>query len=72
MTIHKHSATELQIGSLSCVKIENVSLFDVSKVFDCGQSFRFDRVSTSEHENDHLDGVVFKERAYRMLNPDEY
>ena len=24
------------------------------------------------HENDHLDGVVFKERAYRMLNPDEY
>jgi len=52
MTIHKHSATELQIGSLSCVKIENVSLFDVSKVFDCGQSFRFDRVSTSEHENE--------------------
>ena len=24
------------------------------------------------HENDHLDGVVFKEKAYRMLNPDEY
>ena len=24
------------------------------------------------HENDQLDGVVFKERAYRMLNPDEY
>lgn len=23
------------------------------------------------HENDHLDGVVFKERAYRMLDEDE-
>ena len=24
------------------------------------------------HENDHLDGVVFKERAYRMLDKSEY
>ena len=52
MTIQKYSATEHSIDSLSYVKIENVELFDVSKVFDCGQSFRFDRVCTSKHENE--------------------
>ncbi len=24
------------------------------------------------HENDHLDGIVFKEHVIRMLGPDEY
>ena len=42
--------TELDIGSLSAVKIENVKHFDVSKVFDCGQCFRFDPVTNSLHE----------------------
>ena len=52
MTIQKYSATEHKTGSLSYVRLENVELFDVSKVFDCGQCFRFDRVSTSRHENE--------------------
>lgn len=52
MTTQKYGVTELHSGALSCVKIEDVSLFDVSKVFDCGQSFRFDRVSASKHENE--------------------
>ena len=42
--------TELDIGSLSAVKIENVKHFDVAKVFDCGQCFRFDPVTDSLHE----------------------
>ncbi len=52
MLAQKHNATELYIGSLPYVMIEGVELFDVSKVFDCGQSFRFDRVVSSSHENE--------------------
>ena len=52
MTIQKYTATELSCGALSYVKVENVELFDVSKVFDCGQCFRFDRVTASRHENE--------------------
>lgn len=52
MIAQKHPATELYAGSLPYVKIEDVSHFDVSKVFDCGQSFRFDRVLSSAHENE--------------------
>ena len=52
MTIQKHTVTEQCVNRLPYVKVENVELFDVSKVFDCGQSFRFDRVSASKHENE--------------------
>ncbi len=41
---------ELNIGELSFVKIEGVERFDVRKVFDCGQCFRFDPVSDSVHQ----------------------
>ncbi len=44
------NVTEFNIGALSCVKIEKVLLFDVGKVFDCGQCFRFDPVTDSAHE----------------------
>lgn len=43
---------EFTCGTISAVKIENVSLFDIEKVFDCGQSFRFDRVAGSQHEKE--------------------
>lgn len=49
MTLTKN-VTEFKIGELSAVKIDNVKLFDVSKVFDCGQCFRFDPVTSSNHE----------------------
>lgn len=52
MTIQKYSATEHKIGSLPYVRLEDVELFDVSKTLDCGQCFRFDRVSASQHENE--------------------
>ena len=44
------SVKQLNIGGLSAVRIDGVELFDVKKVFDCGQCFRFDEVSGSAHE----------------------
>ncbi len=52
MIAQKLSLSEIYIGSLPCVRLDGVELFDVSKVFDCGQCFRFDRVSSSHHENE--------------------
>lgn len=43
---------------LSCVKLENINDFDVEKIFDCGQCFRFDRVESSPHEVE-FSGVAF-------------
>jgi N-glycosylase/DNA lyase len=40
------------------VKIEGLEYFDISQIFDCGQSFRFDAVKESEHENE-FSGVAF-------------
>lgn len=42
--------TQLNIDGLSVVRIDGVEHFDVKKVFDCGQCFRFDPVSESRHE----------------------
>jgi N-glycosylase/DNA lyase len=36
-------------SGLDLVKVESVSLFDVGKIFDCGQCFRFDIVEDSPH-----------------------
>lgn len=41
---------EIEENGLCVVKIEGVELFKVGKVFDCGQSFRFDPVNNSKHE----------------------
>lgn len=46
------SVTQLNIDRLSAVKIDGVEHFDVKKVFDCGQCFRFDAVSNSVHETE--------------------
>jgi len=42
-------ATQLKINALNVVRLDGVELFDVCRVFDCGQCFRFDPVSNSSH-----------------------
>ena len=55
---------ELEIYSEKCADgVERVVLprpdhFDIEKIFDCGQCFRFDRVETSVHECEYS-GVAF-------------
>ena len=44
------TAEQMNIGELSAVKIEKIKHFDVEKVFDCGQCFRFDPVTDTKHE----------------------
>ena len=43
---------------IGAVRIDNVPFFDVSKVFDCGQCFRFDPVSDTSHEAEYA-GCAF-------------
>jgi len=45
-------------NGISVIKVENIQLFDINKVFDCGQCFRFDPVSDSTHEIEYA-GVAF-------------
>ncbi len=52
MVCLQEKVTEYREGALCVVKIENVTLFDVEKIFDCGQCFRFDRVEGSVHEKE--------------------
>ena len=52
MVCEKYAVCESQTGSLPMVTVRGVDRFDVSKTFDCGQSFRFDRVINSKHENE--------------------
>ena len=40
------------------IKISNVKNFDISKIFDCGQCFRFEPVQNSIHEAE-FSGVAF-------------
>lgn len=50
MQLQKISAEEFDLGGVSVVKLPLPPLFDINKIFDCGQSFRFDRVENSAHE----------------------
>lgn len=50
--------TEAKINGCPCVVIEGVSCFDIGKIFDCGQCFRFDPVPNSAHEKE-FSGVAF-------------
>ena len=60
MVCQGERVTEYNIGNLSVVRIENVALFDVEKVFDCGQSFRFDRVEATTHEKEFSGAAMGK------------
>jgi len=53
MIYTKSIAIQLEEYGLSLVKLENVELFDVAKVFDCGQCFRFDPVTDTRHEKEY-------------------
>ncbi len=44
------SPKEIRIGELNCVRIDGIEHFSVLKTFDCGQCFRFDRVTDTKHE----------------------
>ena len=50
--------TEEKIGGLSCASVKVNDNFDVGKIFDCGQCFRFDRVENSAHRVEYS-GVAF-------------
>ena len=52
MIATKSDVQEMMIADLPVVMINGIDRFDVSKTFDCGQAFRFDRVSASRHENE--------------------
>lgn len=41
-----------------CIKVEGLDNFDIGKIFDCGQCFRFDKVENSSHEQE-FSGVAF-------------
>ena len=45
--------TEEKIGGLYRVSVRTNGNFDVGKIFDCGQCFRFDRVENSVHETEY-------------------
>ena len=47
--IETYAAQKPRADSPSLVRLEGVSLFDVGKIFDCGQCFRFDPVKDSRH-----------------------
>lgn len=50
MVLEKISVEAFTIGTLPVVKVYSTELFDINKIFDCGQSFRFDRVKYSNHD----------------------
>ena len=50
--------SEEKIGGLCRVSIRPEENFDVAKIFDCGQSFRFERVENSLHEVEYS-GIAF-------------
>ena len=50
MSSEKFNATMTNIDGIPVVKLDSVELFDVRRVFDCGQCFRFDPFTASRHE----------------------
>ena len=56
--ICKLSVSEYYKGDAPVVLVEGLDRFDIGKIFDCGQCFRFDEVAESEHEKE-FSGVAF-------------
>ncbi len=52
------AVSALEYNGINIIKLDGVELFDVRKVFDCGQCFRFDEVSNSRHDVEFA-GVAF-------------
>ena len=49
---------EFREGNLPFLKIDGVKNFDIGKIFDCGQCFRFDSVENSRHQKE-FSGVAY-------------
>jgi N-glycosylase/DNA lyase len=49
---------EMREGALPMIKVSGVENFDVGKIFDCGQCFRFENVENSNHEKE-FSGIAF-------------
>ena len=49
---------EMREGALPLVKVSGVENFDVGKIFDCGQCFRFESVENSVHEKE-FSGIAY-------------
>ena len=49
---------EISVGSLPCVRVSGLTNFDIGKIFDCGQCFRFDEVESTAHEKE-FSGVAY-------------
>ena len=49
---------EEKIKNVNCVRLSGIRDFDVGKIFDCGQCFRFDPVEGSTHAAE-FSGVAF-------------
>ncbi|MBE6684910.1 MAG: DNA-3-methyladenine glycosylase 2 family protein [Ruminococcaceae bacterium] len=52
------AVSALKVNGINMIRLDGVELFDVRKVFDCGQCFRFDEVLDSRHDIEFA-GVVF-------------
>ena len=64
MSYIRPSAKECTIGGEKCVVLSGVSDFSASRVFDCGQSFRFNELDGV------VDGVAFGKRIRIKQNGD--
>ncbi len=54
----RDAKTRETVSTLPCFKISGLDRFSVSKIFDCGQCFRFNLVQNSIHEVEYS-GVAF-------------
>ena len=54
----KLNVNQFNKNDVSVVSVEGLENFDVGKIFDCGQCFRFDKVENSSHQKE-FSGVAF-------------
>ncbi|MBO5883803.1 MAG: DNA-3-methyladenine glycosylase 2 family protein [Clostridia bacterium] len=50
--VELENVREIKEGNIPCVVFKTPLYFDVEKIFDCGQCFRFDRVEKTEHKSE--------------------
>lgn len=53
-----HRITEINDGGVPAVRIEGLTNFKISQIFDCGQCFRFDPIESDRHECE-IEGVAY-------------
>ena len=65
-------AEEIIKDGVSTVVVHSTDIFDVGKVFDCGQSFRFDPVTNTEHDVEFAGCAYGKYISVAMTGSDVY